>query len=66
MGNKGFEAALAAVEMASLKTAVNSQPLRHSAQGRLNAAFSQRQSSSSHFSRRRNEKDSSKRSSKRR
>jgi len=66
MGNKGFEAALAAVEMASLKTAISSQPLRHSAQGRLNAAFSQRQSSSSHFSRRRNEKDSSKRSSKRR
>jgi 6,7-dimethyl-8-ribityllumazine synthase len=26
MGNKGFEAALAAVEMASLKTAINSQP----------------------------------------
>ena len=26
MGNKGFEAALAAVEMASLKTALSSQP----------------------------------------
>ena len=43
MGNKGFEAALAAVEMASLKGAINSQPLRHSVQGRLNAAVSQEQ-----------------------
>ena len=34
MGNKGFEAALAAVEMASLKTAISSQPLRRTAQRR--------------------------------
>ena len=56
MGNKGFEAALAAVEMASLKTAISSQ----------RSAFSKRQISPSHSSRRGNEKDSSKRSSKRR
>jgi 6,7-dimethyl-8-ribityllumazine synthase len=43
MGNKGFEASLAAVEMASLKIAIGSQPLRHSAQGRLGAAVSQEQ-----------------------
>jgi len=55
MGNKGFEAALAAVEMASLKTAVSSP-----------SAFSKRQISPSHSSRSGNEKDSSKRSSKRR
>jgi 6,7-dimethyl-8-ribityllumazine synthase len=42
MGNKGFEAALAAVEMASLKTAVSSQPLRHSAQGKLRTAVSKK------------------------
>jgi 6,7-dimethyl-8-ribityllumazine synthase len=52
MGNKGFEAALAAVEMASLKasiglrvsgsgeTAVRSRPLRPAAQGRLKSAVS--------------------------
>lgn len=33
MGNKGFEAALAAVEMANLKTAVSSQPSAVSKQG---------------------------------
>jgi 6,7-dimethyl-8-ribityllumazine synthase len=43
MGNKGFEAALAAAEMASLKTAISRQPLRHSAQGRLSAAGSKKQ-----------------------
>ena len=43
MGNKGFEAALAAVEMVSLKAAISSQPLRHSAQGRLKPAVSKKQ-----------------------
>lgn len=43
MGNKGFEAALAAVEMASLTTATNSQPLRHSAQGKLKSAVGKMQ-----------------------
>ena len=43
MGNKGFEAAMAAIEMASLKSAISSQPLRHSAQGRLTAAVSRKQ-----------------------
>ena len=43
MGNKGFEAALAAVEMASLKQAIRSQPLRHSAQGELTAAVREKQ-----------------------
>jgi len=42
MGNKGFEAALAAVEMASLKTAVSSQPLHHSVQGKLKSAISRK------------------------
>jgi 6,7-dimethyl-8-ribityllumazine synthase len=40
MGNKGFEAALAAVEMASLGRAISHQPLRLSAQGRLRTAVS--------------------------
>src|ERR1035438_6303084 len=43
MGNKGFEAALAAVEMASLKEAISSRPLRRSAQGKLSAAVSEKQ-----------------------
>ncbi len=42
MGNKGFEAALAAVEMASLKRAISSQPLRLSAQGKLKTNFSEK------------------------
>jgi 6,7-dimethyl-8-ribityllumazine synthase len=40
MGNKGFEAALAAVEMASLGEAIGSQPLRLAAQGKLRTAVS--------------------------
>ena len=40
MGNKGFEAALAAVEMASLKEAISRQPLRLAAQGKLRTAVS--------------------------
>jgi 6,7-dimethyl-8-ribityllumazine synthase len=40
MGNKGFEAALAAVEMASLAEAIGSQPLRLPAQGKLSTAVS--------------------------
>jgi hypothetical protein len=43
MGNKGFEAALAAVEMASLKQAISHQPLRLAAQGRLRTAVSKKQ-----------------------
>ena len=43
MGNKGFEAAMAAVEMASLKDAISSRPLRHSGQGRLSSAASKKQ-----------------------
>jgi hypothetical protein len=43
MGNKGFEAALAAVEMASLKEAISRQPLRLAAQGKLRAAVSKKQ-----------------------
>jgi hypothetical protein len=42
MGNKGFEAAIAAVEMASLREAISSQPLRHSAQDRLSAHHASR------------------------
>ncbi len=56
MGNKGFEAALAAVEMASLKAAISSQP----------SAVSGKQIPPSRSSRRRNEKDTSTRSSKKR
>ena len=40
MGNKGFEAALAAVEMASLKQAIGHQPLRLAAQDKLRTAVS--------------------------
>jgi 6,7-dimethyl-8-ribityllumazine synthase len=43
MGNKGFEAALAAVEMANLKSAISRQPLRLTAQGRLRTAPSKKQ-----------------------
>src|SRR6266446_2362256 len=43
MGNKGFEAALAAVEMAALKEAISSQPLRLSAQGKLRTTVSKKQ-----------------------
>jgi 6,7-dimethyl-8-ribityllumazine synthase len=43
MGNKGFEAALAAVEMASLTKAVSRQSLRLEAQGRLSTAVSKKQ-----------------------
>jgi len=56
MGNKGFEAALAAVEMASLKTAIGSQPLGRSAQGGLRAAVSQKQIPPSRSATRRNDK----------
>jgi 6,7-dimethyl-8-ribityllumazine synthase len=56
MGNKGFEAALAAVEMASLTAAIGSQPLRHSAQGRLRSAVSQLQVPPSGSATRRNDK----------
>jgi 6,7-dimethyl-8-ribityllumazine synthase len=54
MGNKGFEAALAAVEMASLKEAVSGQP----------PATSQRQTLPSRSAGRRNNKSSAARSSK--
>jgi 6,7-dimethyl-8-ribityllumazine synthase len=64
MGNKGFEAALAAVEMASLKAAISSQPLRHSAQGRLSAAVSQKQIPLSHAARRHDHKLKSKNANK--
>jgi len=50
MGNKGFEAALAAVEMASLKAAISSQP----------SAVSQKQIPPSRSARRRNDKERSK------
>src|SRR5216684_1276037 len=43
MGNKGFEAALAAVEMASLTKALSRQPLRLAAQGKLRTAVSKKQ-----------------------
>jgi 6,7-dimethyl-8-ribityllumazine synthase len=56
MGNKGFEAALAAVEMASLKAAIRAQPLRHSAQGRLRSAVSEMQIPPSRSMTRRNDK----------
>ena len=56
MGNKGFEAALAAVEMASLKAAIRAQPLRHSAQGRLSSAVSKMQIPPSRSVTRRNDK----------
>jgi 6,7-dimethyl-8-ribityllumazine synthase len=55
MGNKGFEAALAAVEMASLKDAISSQL----------SAVSQKQIPHSRFARRRNDKTSKKKSSSR-
>jgi 6,7-dimethyl-8-ribityllumazine synthase len=68
MGNKGFEAALAAVEMASLKRVVSRQssvvgksnvgrqPLRHAAQGRLSTAVSKKQVPPSRAASRRNDK----------
>jgi 6,7-dimethyl-8-ribityllumazine synthase len=61
MGNKGFEAALAAVEMAALKQAirkqaVSPQPLRHSAQSRLSAAGSRKRIPPSRSASRRNDK----------
>lgn len=43
MGNKGFEAALAAVEMANLKKAINHQHSRLTAQSRLRTAVSKKQ-----------------------
>ena len=55
MGNKGFEAALAAVEMASLKDALSSQL----------SAVSQKQIPPSRFARRRNDKTSKKKNSSR-
>jgi 6,7-dimethyl-8-ribityllumazine synthase len=64
MGNKGFEAALAAVEMASLKTAISSQPLRRSVQGGLSAAVSQEQIPPSRSATRRNDKVKSKKAKK--
>jgi len=51
MGNKGFEAALAAVEMASLKRAISSQP---------SAVSQQRIPPSSRSARRRNDKETNK------
>src|SRR2546422_9525338 len=44
MGNKGFEAALAAGEVANLKKAISHQPLGLTAQGRLRTALSKEQS----------------------
>jgi 6,7-dimethyl-8-ribityllumazine synthase len=64
MGNKGFEAALAAAEMASLKTAISSQPLRRSAQGGLSAAVSPEQIPPSRSATRRNDKVKSKKAKK--
>ena len=52
MGNKGFEAALAAVEMASLKTAISSQP----------SAISKKQAPHPRFARVRNDKELGKKS----
>jgi 6,7-dimethyl-8-ribityllumazine synthase len=43
MGNKGFEAALAAIEMASLKKAISSEPLRQPAQGKPTTALGSKQ-----------------------
>jgi 6,7-dimethyl-8-ribityllumazine synthase len=51
MGNKGFEAALAAVEMGSLKTALSSQP----------SAFSEKQVPHPRFARVRNDKKNNQR-----
>jgi 6,7-dimethyl-8-ribityllumazine synthase len=51
MGNKGFETALAAVEMASLKTALSSQP----------SAFSEKQVPHPRFARVRNDKKNNQR-----
>jgi len=56
MGNKGFEAALAAVEMASLKSAISSQP----------SAVSQKQVPHPRIARVRNDKSTKKNASKRR
>ena len=56
MGNKGFEAALAAVEMASLKAAISSQP----------SAISQKQVPHARVARVRNDKSRKKNASKRR
>ena len=56
MGNKGFEAALAAVEMASLKTAISTQA----------SAVSKKQIPPSRFATRRNDKDIKKNSAKKR
>jgi 6,7-dimethyl-8-ribityllumazine synthase len=56
MGNKGFEAALAAVEMASLTAVISSQSLRHSAQGRLRSAVGKPQVPPSRSATRRNDK----------
>jgi 6,7-dimethyl-8-ribityllumazine synthase len=43
MGNKGFEAALAAMEMGNLKKAISHQSLCLTAQGRLRTALSKKQ-----------------------
>lgn len=56
MGNKGFEAALAAVEMALLTTAISSQRPRDSAQGKLKSAVSKKQIPPSRSASRRNDK----------
>jgi 6,7-dimethyl-8-ribityllumazine synthase len=56
MGNKGFEAALAAVEMASLGAAISRQPLRLSPQGKLRSAVSKKQIPPSRSASRRNDK----------
>jgi 6,7-dimethyl-8-ribityllumazine synthase len=60
MGNKGFEAALAAVEMASLKAAISRQPSAISqgkaAVSRQPSAVSQKQVPPSRFASRRNDK----------
>jgi hypothetical protein len=59
MGNKGFEAALAAVEMASLKRAIGSQPSAVSEKqgvGPRTAGVKQKQVPPSRFATRRNDK----------
>ena len=56
MGNKGFEAALAAVEMALLTTAISSQRPRDSAEGKLKSAVSKQQIPPSRSASRRNDK----------
>ncbi len=63
MGNKGFEAALAAVEMVSLKRAVSSQPSAVSNR-RIPRGFAARNDNATAFGKNPNKKSSKKRSSK--